>query len=258
MQDGPTMAAVALAFIIGAAGTMVFACSQGSSSAPASEGLQGGPIPGQGTATPAQAVAITGTEPAPPVQAGSPGNTLPPVRPYTDTPTPDTPSTGLKFNEIPTWATTVFVGVELSGGPFDEERTLAYFAPLQTPPTADNIYGDLAIFVEGDRIGFRLAPASKIFEYKFDFNRRGKYTVEMKITYESSFVTRVELLIDGAVTGNEFLIKNVNMRDRMFALPQGVELYKKSRNAWLQVETPKKDGAGWGSIRERRINSGYQ
>lgn len=207
------------------------------------------------TETPAEMVAETGTEPAPPVQAGFPGNTLPPVKPNTATPPPDAMSTDLLWKNIPPDAQHVYVGARMNGGPYDNLRGLSYFVIMQTPPKDGDIYGDLSIFVEGGKIGLRMKPATKIFDYKFDFSRRGEYRIEMKITFISAFVSRIELMIDGSSTGEEFLLRSINLRDHLYALPERVMIHDKTKSAYLQVSTPSKPQ--WGSIREVSTYSVY-
>lgn len=178
----------------------------------------------------------TGTTPAPAVQAGFPGNTLPPAKTNTDFPVADQKITSFAWNNIPKKTKKIYVGAKMTG-PFTKLRALAYFIVLQTPPTqVGDIYGDISIFVEGGKIGIRLLPGSHIFDYPFDFRHDPKeYRIEACIHFDSAFTTRVELWVDGANTGHSFTIRNENMRDKIMNLSPTIVLGKKVKSAYLQA-----------------------
>lgn len=201
------------------------------------------------TDTPEMRIISSGTQTPVPVQAGFPGNTIA-AAPYTATPSASSiNSDSLDWQAIPVASSQVFVGAELNGGPFDAERRLAYFVVLQVPSTQPKeIYGPLCIFVEGGKVGFKVGDAVRIFEYKFNFNRRGTYRIEMKFNLESATLTRVELCIDGAATGQEMVVDGTNMLAFLRGLPNVVFKYDKVASIYLQAK--RAPPSGWGNIVE--------
>lgn len=191
-----------------------------------------------------------------PVQAGFPGNTLAPVKPYTATPSPASESHTITMNwpGIPMGTKKVWVGVDLKPGPYQRQRTMAYFPLLQTPPTQQKIYGDLSLFVEGGRVGMKIGNDSVITGYKFDMNRRTDYRIEMVIEFISAFTTRVSLVVDGGVTGEEMVIRKRDLASFLQALPEEVHMYSIVQSSWLQAEKPEHVGYYQRDIKEIKLN----
>lgn len=196
------------------------------------------------------------TTTAAPVQAGFPGNTLAPVQPYTATPSPASEShmTTLKWSAIPIGTKKVFVGVDLKPGPYQRQRTMAYFPLVQTPPGPGKMYGNFSLFVEGGRFGMKLGNDSTVTNFKFDMNRRTHYRVEVVIEFISAFTTRLSLLVDGGVTGEELMIRRQNTASLIQSLPEEVQLYSIVDSAWLQAEKPAHPGYYQREIKEIDLN----
>lgn len=185
--------------------------------------------------TPDEKIYDTGTTQAPAVQAGSPGNTLPPTKTNVNFPPPQGKYTEFNWQAIPDKCSFVYIGATMEGD-FRSMRSLANFPILQTPPQNDeDIYGDMSIFVEGGKVGLRLLPGSMIFDYHFDYRHHKEYKFEMVIHLLSAFTTRVELWVDGASTGHSFVIRDVNMRKKLSELPPFVLIGEKVTSTYLQT-----------------------
>ena len=195
----------------------------------------------------------TGTTPVPAVQAGFPGNTLPPAGTNIDFPKPAGEFATFNWKGLPDGTPTMYFGAVMRGN-FMKLKPLAYFVVTQTPPNnPEDLFGDISIFVEGGKIGLRLLPGSRIFEYQFDFRHHRDYRIEMVVKFVTEFTTRVELWIDGASTGQAFEIKDVNMRDRIAKLSPYVLVGKQVQSVYLQAGPH--GNPGWGDIKEVNLNS---
>jgi hypothetical protein len=185
--------------------------------------------------TPDEKIYDTQTTAPPAVQAGFPGNTLPPAQTNVDFPKPQGRYTEFNWSGIPDGCKKVYIGAKMKGN-YRPMRALANFPIIQTPPENDqDIYGNMSIFVEGEKVGLRLLPGSMIFDYHFDYRHHKEYQLEMVVHFESQFVTRVELWIDGASTGQSFTIRDTDMRKKMSELPHYVLLGDKVVSAYLQA-----------------------
>ncbi len=191
-------------------------------------------------------------------QAGFPGNTLPPEKPNKHAAPPAGRHTMFDWKNIPANAGKIYIGARLRGS-YQNLKDLAYFPVIQTPPQNKNeLYGDMAIFVEGGRIGFRLNPgnnidlATALFPTQFDFGHNDLYTIEMEICMESNYITRINLLVDGAQTGHSFEMRGSPLKHSLAQLPTYVTLQDNVESAYLQFKPMKKDA--WGSIVEVNVN----
>lgn len=185
--------------------------------------------------TPDEKIYDTQTTSAPVVQAGFPGNTLPPAKTNVDFPPPEGKYTEFNWGAIPNSCSIVYIGATMKGD-FRPMKALANFSILQTPPeNNEDIYGNMSIFVEGGKVGMRLLPGSKIFDYHFDYRHHEEYKFEMVIYLLSAFTTRVELWIDGSSTGHSFTIRDVNMGKKLSELPPYVLIGEKVTSTYLQT-----------------------
>lgn len=205
--------------------------------------------------TPEEKTVQTGTDTPAPVQAGFAGNTLPPDKPPVAVavalPPPDSHHLKVNWHGIRPAATTIYVGAKMKGR-YQNMKQLAYFTIMQTPPSGDDIYGDFSIFVEGYKVGGKVGKQTFMTAYHFDFNHLGTYTIEFALVFESAFVTRVELWVDGAATGLWTHIRDINMREWLLSLPSYMLLDSHVTQAYLQEQ--KRCPNSWGSIVERPLN----
>lgn len=201
--------------------------------------------------TPEEKVVESGTKAPLPVQAGSPGNTLPPQPPPSEMPAPEKKHMVMEWSKMPPVVHRMFVGCTLSGN-YLPLRDDAYFVLIQTPPDKGDIYGRFSLFVEDHKIGIKAGPRTVITQYNFDFRHHLDYVIEVCFTFVSSYHTRVELLVDKASTGIYFDIRNKDMLTEIRGWPKYVLMHELAKNAHLSVS---KDPVNqWGSIIEQDLN----
>jgi hypothetical protein len=211
------------------------------------------PLRGTSTRTYEETVHETGgMTTAPPSPAGGPGNTIAPVVAPNTPPDTHYSMTDFDWGQIHHGTKIVWVGCKLKG-PYQQFKDKGYFVLLQTPPPSNaEIYGDFSLFVEGGKIGIRLAGNSVITMQGFDYDHKNVYLIEAKVTILSLTRARVDLIIDGANSGHSFTIYNENIVDRLRELPGRMEMLPNVMAAWLQQN--KEFQNNWGSIVEKVVN----